>query len=412
MSNMPITWDALQGLTRIYGESFYLIDLAKFQTNYLQFLQAFQEVYLKSQIAYSYKTNYIPRLCQSVQAMGGYAEVVSGMEYELALRIGVPAARIIFNGPYKRAEDFTRALMQGAVVNLDSFYEVERLKALATKFPQQIFRIGIRCNFEVGAEQRSRFGFDVDSAAFQELIRILRKIPNCRIVGLHCHYLAPQRSADAYKKIAVRMLDIALTHFTTEKLEFIDLGGGFFSRMGQALQQQFSFAIPSFAEYGQAIAEVFAESFPQQDGPELILEPGISIVADVMQFVAQVIDVKSVGNRGIALLAGSIYDIKPTLTLRNLPICVIAAPQGRAETRVLDLVGTTCMENDCLYQGFEGELKAGDYVVFDNVGAYTNVLRPPFINPALPILALSRTGNIDVVRRRENMDDVFASYVF
>jgi arginine utilization protein RocB len=30
------------------------------------------------------------------------------MEYDLALRIGVPAERIIFNGPYKQLSDFKR----------------------------------------------------------------------------------------------------------------------------------------------------------------------------------------------------------------------------------------------------------------------------------------------------------------
>lgn len=409
---MNLSWKTINSIAQQYGDSFYLLDLKKFQENHQNFLAAFQSVYANSQIAYSYKTNYTPRLCERVQSLGGYAEVVSGMEYDLALRIGVPAARIIFNGPYKQATDFKRALLNGSIINLDGSYEVKRLAALATQFPHMPFKVGVRCNFAVGAQQFSRFGFDVEKEDFQTILQTLRNIPNCQIAGIHCHFLAPGRSAEAYASIAQKMIDIAATKFTHEKLEFIDLGGGFFSPMRADLQQQFPYPIPSFAEYGAAIAGVFASTYSGSDAPELILEPGISIAANTMQFAAKIIDLKLAGKRKIALAAASQYDIKPTLSSRNLPITVFSSPNGEAKEQQLDIVGSSCMEGDCLYHEYQGKLKIGDYVVFDNVGAYTNVLRPPFINPAPPILSCPAPGEIDVIRRRETTEDIFTTYVF
>ncbi len=182
--------------------------------------------------------------------------------------------------------------------------------------------------------------------------------------------------------------------------------------MSLDLQQQFPQAIPTFTDYGQAIGGVFAAAFPALDGPELILEPGLALVADAMRFIAKTIDIKQVGGRQIALVSGSLYDVKPTLSNRNLPITVIPASSGSTASGNFDLVGTTCMEGDCLYRGYQGELKAGDYVIFDNAGAYTNVLRPPFINPAAAILSLDATGSCEVIRRRETGADVFAAYTF
>jgi diaminopimelate decarboxylase len=197
-------------------------------------------------------------------------------------------------------------------------------------------------------------------------------------------------------------------------LDFIDIGGGFFSPMRPELQAQFPFKVPSFEEYGHAIASVFARAYPEQNGPELILEPGISIAANTMQFAAKIIDLKPAGDRLIALAAASQYDIKPTLSPRNLPITVYssAAENMPAQRQTFDIVGSSCMESDCLYRGYQGELKPGDYVVFDNVGAYTNVLRPPFINPAPPILSYSSKHEVKVIRRRETTDDIFSSYSF
>jgi diaminopimelate decarboxylase len=79
----------------------------------------------------------------------------------------------------------------------------------------------------------------------------------------------------------------------------------------------------------------------------------------------------------------------------------------------MDLVGYTCMEGDCLYHGYAGYLAPGDFVVFDNVGAYTSVLRPPFINPAPPMIACQHdSGGFELVRRRETAKDLFSTYEF
>ncbi len=406
-----LTWQQLHDLNEYYGDSFYLIDLQRFQSNYRNFLDAFSCIYANTQIAYSYKTNYIPRLCRMVQEIGGYAEVVSGMEYELALRIGVPPTRIIFNGPYKQLKDFNRALLDDSIVNLDSAYEVDWVCDLAERHPEHSFRVGIRCNLSFDQDQPSRFGFDIKQHDFEITLKRLRKLKNCLIVGLHCHVLARDRSADIYRQVAERMLDIATTQFSGQELQFIDLGGGFFSPMKSELQKQFPYPIPSFTEYGTAVAKVFDQAFPK-GGPELILEPGISITADIMQFATKVIDLKTIDNQRFALVAGSRYDIKPTLTSRNLPLTVYSDHNPASLSGEFEIVGSSCMEGDTLFSGFQGQIKVGDYLVFDNTGAYTNVLRPPFINPASAIIALSDNHEIEVIRRQENLDDVFASYKF
>lgn len=411
-----LSWQLLHDLERLAGDAFYLLDLSRFESNYQEFRNAFCSVYSNSQIAYSYKTNYTPRLCQMVNALGGYAEVVSRMEYDLAVRIGVPPERVIFNGPLKRAADLEVALLAGAFVNLDSYYEADVVAQIAAASPGQPLTIGLRCNFDIGAPAVSRFGFDVFRPEFRSLLASLGKLENCRIIGLHCHFLAPQRSAEAYGGIARQMLAIADEHFDTERLRFIDLGGGFFSHMSESFKAQFDHPIPSFADYAQAIASPFAARFGQRGGPALILEPGLALTADIMKMVTKTIDVKQVQSRTMALLSSSIYEIKPTLSPRNLPIHLVRAPTGRLSPTVMqkiDLVGYTCMEGDCLYQGFEGALAPGDYVVFENVGAYTNVLKPPFINPAPPIIGYDgATGRFEVIRRREEMNDLFATYVF
>jgi diaminopimelate decarboxylase len=70
-------FDALIDISKRFGDSFYLFDAAVFKRNFDDFTRAFKSHYNRLAIAYSYKTNYLPRLCRLVHGWGGYAEVVS-----------------------------------------------------------------------------------------------------------------------------------------------------------------------------------------------------------------------------------------------------------------------------------------------------------------------------------------------
>jgi diaminopimelate decarboxylase len=413
---MKISWQLLRELEQKYGDSYYLLDLAVFRKNYLEFLAAFRDIYQNSNLAYSYKTNYTPKICRSVCGLGGYAEVVSRMEYDLAIRLGVPPQRIIFNGPYKSADDLQTALLAGAIVNLDSMYEVSIVEAIARKSPEHLITVGIRCNFDIDAESISRFGFDVEREDFKIAFEKMSRLKNCQIGGLHCHFSTRQRSAKSYALRTKRMLALAAECFGEKAPRFINIGGGFFSKMSEDLQKQFDGVVPAYSDYAESIATQFARIFPDGSGPELIFEPGTAIAANVMKFVAKVIDVKSIRSKTLALVSGSILNIKPTLNDKNLPMKVLHQgpdPKRQSGNSVIDVVGYTCMENDYLYKGFAGAIAAGDFVVFDNVGAYTIVFKPPFIRPCPVVIGYDANDKeFGVIKRHETTSDVLETYVF
>ena len=101
---MKLNKQIISDLRKEYGDAFYLLDSKQFRSNYTELKNAFSSIYSNFNIAYSYKTNYTPKLCKIVNELGGYAEVVSEMEAELAMRIGVKENRIIWNGPIKIRE--------------------------------------------------------------------------------------------------------------------------------------------------------------------------------------------------------------------------------------------------------------------------------------------------------------------
>ena len=247
----------MKALTEQFGDAFYILDSKQFEENFKELKAEFSAIYKNFNIAYSYKTNYIPKLCKIVDRLGGFAEVVSDMEMEIALRIGVEPKKIIWNGPFKNKKKVEQLLVTGGTDNIDSAYEIDLIEAITKKHPNHILNIGIRCNFDVNDGVVSRFGFDTESEDFKKALELTKKYDNIHLIGLQCHFAT--RRLDTWKPRAEGMLKLL------DELgivpEHIDLGGGLFGKMADSLKAQFDSEIPTYKQYAEAVAPVFAEHF-------------------------------------------------------------------------------------------------------------------------------------------------------
>lgn len=123
---IDFTKQFIQVAEKEYGLPLYVFNQDEFVQNYKELESTFRTVYPNYHICYSYKTNYTPAICQLVKQLGGYAEVVSDMEYELAKRIGYSADQIVYNGPYK-GEFLEEHLLSGGINNIDRLEEARRV---------------------------------------------------------------------------------------------------------------------------------------------------------------------------------------------------------------------------------------------------------------------------------------------
>lgn len=399
----------LNKLINRFGGAFYILDTKQFKLNYSQLKKAFADIYPNFEIAYSYKTNYTPKLCKTVDALGGYAEVVSDMEMKIALKAGVKPEKIIWNGPYKNYDEVENLLLAGGTVNIDSVYEIEKIKDIAARNPQSVLNVGIRVNFDIGDGVTSRFGFDIHSEDFKKAFALVNGADNIVPAGIQCHFAT--RRLETWKPRAEKM--IALLDGLGIVPRRIDLGGGLFGKMADSLKAQFDCDIPDYLQYAGEVAPLFAERYKnEREKPLLLIEPGSALVGDCMKFASQVVNVKNVRGKSIATLLGSIYNINPTLNKKNPPVEVFHTGAGEAEEYAnLDFGGFTCIESDYLYRNFSGKLAVGDTVVFGNVGSYSVVLKPPFILPNFPVIEIDGE-NVNLIKKGETFDDIFHTFDF
>lgn len=399
---MDLNKDLVIQLRDLYGDAFYLLDSHQFKNNFHELKHIFSSIYPNFNIAYSYKTNYTPKLCKIVNELGGYAEVVSEMELELALKCGVLPKNIIWNGPIKNLQKLEEYLLMGVTVNIDTLAEAEYINKISQKY-NKVLNVGIRCNYDVNDGVISRFGLDVEGEDFLEVLSIVKNSNYLHFVNFQCHFA--KRNVEYWPARAKGM--VVLLERLNIVPDRIDIGGGLFGKMEDSLKSQFSTKMPDYNDYAIAAATVFADYFKDKDfKPELIIEPGSALVGDCMKFIGTVKTIKNVRGKYYATALASQKNI--SMTGVNPPIHVIHMNEGQEYTD-MDIVGFTCIEGDVLYRGYNGRLAVNDAIVISNCGSYSLVMKPPFILPNFPVLDISE-DKIEVIKRAETFDDIFQTF--
>lgn len=343
-----------------------------------RFETALERFWPNSILSYSFKTNALPWLISYMRERGVWAEVVSDYEYELALALGYPAERIVYNGPIKSRDRLRAALTAGSVVNLDSKREVEWAAELGRELPGADIAAGLRVNWDLEARvpgesttgaNDSRFGFNVENGELDAAIAQLRD-GGVRLAGLHMHRNSLTQSIAVYRASATLAAEL-ITERGLE-LDWVDIGGGFFGNL---------VGNPTFDDYVVAIRECLRDAV-DPERTKLIVEPGGSLTAVPIEFHASVLDVKRVGDNTILVTDASRTDIDP-LFRRRRPFGVELTTESTTTVPAQIVGGFTCMEDDRLLTlEDQPELEVGDRIVFRNVGAYTMSYQSTFI--ALP----------------------------
>ena len=387
---------------------YYIFYADEFIKNYHELENAFRNIYPYYQIAYSFKTNYVPAVCQIVKQLGGYAEVVSDMEYTLAKRVGFPDKKIIYNGPGKGIVA-TECLLNSGHLHIDNGGDIKRVLSIARKNRNKQFKVGVRVNFDIDNGLHSRFGFDIDNGDFKNVIDILNAENNVAASGLHFH-ISRARGLRDWKKRIDKVLEISDDLFDYI-LDYIDIGSGMFGHLDQVLLEQFGNP-PSYTDYAEVVGGTIADHYKGHNNkPWLFTEPGTTLVSKYFHLFTTVLDIKEIRRKYFALLDSSFQNVGEICRLKKVPMINQGGGSKQRYYDSIDFVGYTCLEQDVIYRGYSGKLAIGDKLEIQNVGGYSIVEKPPFIHPDIPIYMLIN-GKMSCIKRAQTFDDIFLPYVF
>ena len=402
----------IKRLVRDYGSPLYLFDEQGFRDNLLHLRAAFRAVYEKYNVAYSFKTNYTPYICNIIKEEGGIAEVVSDMEFYLAMKLGFKYSKIIYNGPCK-GDRLNNFLLNGGLSNIDNVDEAERVVEWAKANPKIIINVGVRLNLDIDAGYVSRFGIEYDSEDLRYVFGLLKQVSNIHVKGLHIH-ISRARGIEAWAKRIGLMLECADKYFD-EAPDYIDVGSGMFAEMDDSLADQFSCHIPTYEEYAEIVGGVMAKHYANSTKkPQLLSEPGTTVIARYMSLITRVNNIKEVRGHCFATVDSSYYNTGEIVKMKQLLYRIIKGENnGKASIAgKTDVMGFTCLEQDKIFIGFPKKLHVGDLIVFGNVGGYSIVSKPPFIHPNCRMLAFNNDSEYKEIMREQTFEDIYQTFVY
>ena len=393
-----------------YGSPLYVFHDAKFIKNYEHLCKAMREYYPNYNPGYSYKTNYTPHICKLVKRLGGYAEVVSDMELWVALQCGYEHSKIIYNGPCKGAL-LEEHMLNGGILNIDNEDEAKRVVAFAQQHMDKTFKVNIRITARIDIGFVSRFGIEDGSQQMERVVALLKAQVNVKLVGLHMH-VSRARYLSAWQERIDQIL-AAADRYIDGTPEFIDIGSGMFAEMEDYLKDQFTIDVPTYEEYAKAVAGTMAKHYADSElKPLLVTEPGTTVVSRYMSLITTITGLKEISGRNIAVCDCDIHEAGETAMMMKVPYTYFPVGAGETSKTPIDITGFTCLEQDILFKDFPDAVKVGDVIEFRNVGGYSVVYKPPFIQPCCAMVAIKEDGSVEEIKRKETYEDIFQTYRF
>jgi diaminopimelate decarboxylase len=318
---------------------------------------------LKFSNAYSIKTNPDERLIKLGLEHGFYAEGISLLEAEKALKAGFRPENVILNGPAKWWRSESLALDTFRVIFCDSIEELENVTRRVREGELSVEVLGVRLRTPT---IYSRFGIPIDSPdSFQQLVEAIRKIPkNCGF-GVHFHMASSNVGLSQWQHLFKSMMRwcCSVEALSGRAIEMLDIGGGWFP---EDLQ------IGASKEFRAALATV-NDFLPNVR--EIVSEPGKALAQPSMALAMQILEIrKQRDDSREVIVDGSIaelpmYFFHPHRILHHGRRERQWRAVGRGKTHLL---GRLCMEHDVVATNVElpKTAEAGDLLIFCDSGAY------------------------------------------
>ncbi len=350
-----------------------------------------------------------PSIMKIMKRMGFGFDCSSSTELLLARDIGSTGEDLMFTSNNTSIDQFELAAEKGGcILNLDDI-------SLIPKVPQMPELICFRYNPGpsrtgneiIGNPVESKYG--VSDSQLEDAYKAAIK-RGAKRFGMHTMLASNELDHKYMKETAVMLLDKIreISDSLKIKFEFINIGGGF--------------GIPYRPEdkpmdidlLGREIALLMTE-FKRERGwvPKLFMESGRYITGPHGVLVTKVINHKNIYRKYIGVDASMSALMRPGMYNAYHHIHVVGKDDS-IKREIVDVVGSLCENIDKFaVQRTLPETEEGDIMIIHDTGAhghsmgfnYNGILRPKE-------LLLRSNGEIELIRREENVDDYFATLRF
>lgn len=385
---------------------FFAFSERKLRDSFRELMDPIRRVHPRTNIAWSYKTNYLEPVCVALHDLGAHAEIMSAFELDLVERRCPAMPRLFFNGLVKSEGILQRLVRQGGYIHclcLEDLKQVERA-AVACLRPA---KVALRLVFADLAESEwERFGFAAGGRALDDALSYVATSPWLELDGLHAHLGTFLDDPTLYGRLtqSLRSTSREIEARTGRPLSYLDIGGGLASANTPRYKAPAPGGTPTLAAYGETIAEAARGMNPDT---ELIIESARALVDPAGSLWTTVVRVDKTKGGQTAWVDSGIHQLYTALSFfHGVDAATLDRPAaaGTVTTRIL---GSLPMNADVLAERAAlPALRVGDILRFRDAGAYNVSMGMTFTAGRPAVVWHGVDGSLAVVRRTETVDDV------
>ncbi|MEJ2692515.1 MAG: diaminopimelate decarboxylase [Candidatus Thiodiazotropha sp.] len=410
---MPVSNDYAQRLERLlpgivehFGTPFHLYDEKGIRETGKALIEAFSGVDVFREY-FAVKALPNPAIMQIMHDLGFGFDCSSIAELALSRQVGAHGEEIMFTSNNTSPKEFAAAAADGGcVLNLDDI-------SLADKVPEMPELICFRYNPGERRTGNSIIGNPVEAkygVAHDQLLEAYRRAQarGAKRFGLHT-MLASNELNHAYMVETARMLLERVEWISKElgiRFEFINIGGGL------GIPYRPGEKPLDIAGMGREIGKLF-QLFKKQHGymPKLYVESGRYITGPHGVLATTAINRKEIYRTYVGVDSCMSSLMRPGMYGAYHHLSVLGK-QGEQET--VDVVGSLCENNDKFaVQRALPKIADGDILYIHDTGAHGHAMGFNYNGKPRPKeLLLREDGSVELIRREETLDDLFATLQF
>jgi diaminopimelate decarboxylase len=392
----------IQELVNSFDTPLYVYDAEIIDRQYSRLKQAFSSC--KTRINFACKALNNVKVMRHLHDLGACLDTVSIQEVWLGLKAGFTPEEIIYTPNCVSMEEIDLAVKEGVMINIDN---ISILEQFGLKYGNTV-PICIRINPHVMAGGNinistghidSKFGISI-----YQMRHVDRVVKNTglNVIGLHMHTGSDIVDVDIFLRAADILFEQA-EHFPD--LTFIDFGSGF------KVPYKPDDHSTDIEELGEKLTARFKE-FCSEYGRELELwfEPGKFLVSQAGTFLVKVNVLKqTTAAMFVGVDSGLNHLIRPMLYNGYHHITNVSNPEGAL--RLYTVVGYICETDTFGWDRKLNEVREGDILAFNNAGAYGMTMSSNYNSRFRPAEVLIKNGKAELIRRRENLDDILRNQI-
>jgi len=374
-------------------------------------------------------TNFAVRAICNEEGIGG--DCFGPGEVEATFIGGADPKRIALNGTVKSEEAIRRAIQYGYAIHLDSYEEIEIVEQIANGLGATGVRIGVRLKvltdtfFKdfvadaypfpdfLGAMRWIKFGLLKDTAI--KIIERVKEIPAFEFYGFHTHLGRFGKQLEGwealYRQYAKDVIEISRECDVTPFM--VDLGGGW-PRERDPESRGVEQNPNTIEQYAEVVCQGMLDEFTKADFPipQLWLEPGRYIAGNIGTLLTSVNVVKRDADLAYTTCDASTYLATLVESQESKNMVLPATKMDDELIMTSDIVGPICIPSLWAGAAKMPELERNDILAIMDVGHYAESQASQFNSLPRPATVLVNNGEVDLIKRAETIEDVFATQVF